>query len=49
MTGWLPGYQHDSLRFDVIAGMTVASVIIPAAMVYARSAKVIGDQWRVIG
>lgn len=32
---WLPGYQKEWLRADVIAGLTAAAVVIPKAMAYA--------------
>jgi SulP family sulfate permease len=35
---WLAGYQRDWLRFDVIAGLTTAAVVIPKAMAYATIA-----------
>jgi len=49
MPGRLPGYRHGWLRSDVVAGMTAAPVIIPAAMANVQSEKVIGDQWRATG
>ena len=36
--GWLPGYRGEWLRFDVVAGITAAAVIIPKAMAYATIA-----------
>ena len=36
--GWLRGYQAGWLRFDVVAGITTAAVIIPKAMAYATIA-----------
>ena len=36
--GWLPHYQVGWLRFDVVAGLTAASVVIPQAMAYATIA-----------
>jgi high affinity sulfate transporter 1 len=36
--GWLPGYPGEWLRFDVVAGITAAAVIIPKAMAYATIA-----------
>jgi high affinity sulfate transporter 1 len=35
---WLPGYRGEWLRFDVVAGITAAAVIIPKAMAYATIA-----------
>lgn len=35
---WLPGYQPDWLRTDVVAGLTTAAVVIPKAMAYATVA-----------
>jgi len=35
---WLPSYKKEWLRFDLIAGLTVASVVIPKAMAYAAIA-----------
>jgi MFS superfamily sulfate permease-like transporter len=35
---WLAGYQRDWLRFDAIAGLTTAAVVIPKAMAYATIA-----------
>ncbi|MBI5632800.1 MAG: SulP family inorganic anion transporter [Nitrospirae bacterium] len=32
---WLPSYQKDWLRADVVAGLTAAAVVIPKAMAYA--------------
>ncbi len=36
--GWLPHYQAGWLRFDLIAGLTAAAVVIPQAMAYATIA-----------
>jgi sulfate permease, SulP family len=36
--GWLPGYRGEWFRFDVVAGMTAAAVIIPKALAYATIA-----------
>jgi high affinity sulfate transporter 1 len=36
--GWLFGYQTDWLRYDVIAGLITAAVVIPKAMAYATIA-----------
>jgi high affinity sulfate transporter 1 len=35
---WLPGYSPAWLRFDLIAGLTAAAVVIPQAMAYAAIA-----------
>ncbi|HSR89924.1 MAG TPA: SulP family inorganic anion transporter, partial [Gemmatimonadales bacterium] len=35
---WLPGYQSSWLRFDLIAGLITAAVVIPKAMAYATIA-----------
>lgn len=32
---WLPRYQSAGLRFDLVAGLTAAAVVIPQAMAYA--------------
>jgi len=36
--GWLRGYRKDWLRYDVMAGLITAAVIIPKAMAYATIA-----------
>ncbi len=36
--GWLSGYQTDWLRYDLIAGLITAAVVIPKAMAYATIA-----------
>jgi sulfate permease, SulP family len=36
--GWLRRYQKDWLRWDVMAGLTAAAVVIPKAMAYATIA-----------
>jgi MFS superfamily sulfate permease-like transporter len=36
--GWLPKYQSGWLRFDLVAGLTAAAVVIPQAMAYATVA-----------
>jgi SulP family sulfate permease len=36
---WLPGYRVEWLRFDVVAGVTAAAVVIPKAMAYATIAR----------
>jgi SulP family sulfate permease len=33
--GWLPGYPREWLRFDLVAGLTSAAVVIPKAMALA--------------
>jgi SulP family sulfate permease len=38
MTGLLPGYQKSWLRFDALAGVTTAAVVIPKCMAYATIA-----------
>jgi sulfate permease, SulP family len=35
---WLPTYRKESLRPDLIAGLTTAAVVIPTAMAYATIA-----------
>ena len=35
---WLPSYQKEWLRFDLIAGLTTAAVVIPKSMAYAAIA-----------
>ena len=35
---WLPSYQKEWLRYDVVAGLTAAAVVIPKAMAYAAIA-----------
>ena len=35
---WLPSYQREWLRFDLIAGLTTAAVVIPKSMAYAAIA-----------
>jgi len=35
IAGWLPRYQRAWLRFDLVAGLTAAAVVIPQAMAYA--------------
>lgn len=36
--GWLSDYRREWLRFDVVAGITAAAVVIPKAMAYATIA-----------
>ena len=38
MMEWLPSYRKELLRFDLVAGLTTAAVIIPQAMAYATIA-----------
>jgi MFS superfamily sulfate permease-like transporter len=38
---WLPGYQAASLKFDLIAGATLAAYAVPVSMAYASLAGVI--------
>jgi SulP family sulfate permease len=38
MTGLLSGYQRDWFRFDAVAGLTTAAVVIPQSMAYASIA-----------
>lgn len=38
MMNWLPSYQREWLRYDLVAGLTAAAVIIPKAMAYAAIA-----------
>jgi SulP family sulfate permease len=35
---WLRSYQRESFRFDLVAGLTTAAVVIPKAMAYAAIA-----------
>jgi SulP family sulfate permease len=35
ITEWLPRYRRSDLRFDVIAGVTVAALVVPKALGYA--------------
>ncbi len=35
---WLPVYRGEWLRFDILAGLTTAAVVIPQAMAYATLA-----------
>ena len=35
---WLPSYQKGWLRYDIVAGLTAAAVVIPKAMAYAAIA-----------
>src|SRR5215831_8039116 len=38
MLDWIVGYQKEWLRFDLMAGMVAAAVVIPKAMAYATIA-----------
>jgi high affinity sulfate transporter 1 len=38
ITAWLPTYPRDSLRSDIISGVTVWGVMVPVAMAYAEMA-----------
>jgi high affinity sulfate transporter 1 len=38
IAGWLPKYQRNLFRADLISGITVWGVIVPAAMAYAELA-----------
>jgi len=38
MMEWLPSYRKEWLRFDLVAGLTTAGVIIPQSMAYAAIA-----------
>jgi len=38
LTGLLSGYQKNWFRFDAVAGLTTAAVVIPQAMAYANIA-----------
>ena len=38
MMEWLPSYRKEWLRHDLVAGLTMAAVIIPQAMAYAAIA-----------
>ena len=35
--GWLPKYEFHQLQYDVIAGVTVAFLIIPQSLSYAQA------------
>lgn len=37
---WAPNYERGWLRFDLVAGLTVAALVIPKALGYAGIAKV---------
>jgi SulP family sulfate permease len=38
--GWLPAYRREDLRFDLIAGVSVAALVVPKALGYAGIAQV---------
>ena len=38
LSGLLSGYQKDWFRFDAVAGLTTAAVVIPQSMAYANIA-----------
>ncbi len=38
--GWLPAYQRADLRYDLIAGVSVAALVVPKALGYAGIAQV---------
>lgn len=38
LLGWLPGYHRGHLRHDLIAGLTVAVMLVPQSMAYAALA-----------
>ncbi|WP_167828336.1 SulP family inorganic anion transporter [Streptomyces palmae] len=40
MADWVPGYRRESLRGDVLAGLTVWTLIVPEAVAYAEIAGV---------
>ena len=37
---WMPNYERGWLRFDLIAGLTVAALVVPKALGYAGIAGV---------
>src|SRR5688572_20000721 len=37
---WLPRYERENLRYDVIAGVTVSALVVPKALGYAGIAQV---------
>ncbi|HEX5167515.1 MAG TPA: SulP family inorganic anion transporter, partial [Thermomicrobiales bacterium] len=37
---WAPGYDRASLRADLIAGLTVAALVVPKSLGYAGIANV---------
>ncbi len=40
ITSWLPGYQRNWLRSDLIAGITIMALLVPEGMAYAELAGV---------
>lgn len=38
MMSWIPSYQKEWLRLDLVAGLTTSAVVIPKAMAYAAIA-----------
>ena len=40
---WIPGYKHKWLPADVIAGLTVAAILVPEGMAYAQVAGVAAE------
>jgi SulP family sulfate permease len=38
LLGWLPGYNRTVLRHDLVAGLTVAVMLVPQSMAYAALA-----------
>src|SRR5215212_6887413 len=38
IVGWLPHYQRAWLRFDVVAGVTLAAYAVPVSLAYAALA-----------
>jgi hypothetical protein len=48
IAGWLPRYKPAWLRFDLVAGLTAAAVVIPQAMAYAAIAALNPEPLRVV-
>ena len=46
IASWLPGYESGWLRFDLLAGLTAAAVVIPQAMAYATIAGLMAKSFR---
>jgi hypothetical protein len=46
VSGRLPGYGGGALRRDLLAGVTVAALALPAAMAYGELAGLLGLRWR---
>lgn len=38
ITAWLPAYERDWLRADVLAGLTMWAILVPQALAYAELA-----------